>query len=64
MLLVICHIGNRGTLVARSVGGIGKWRGMLEVLEVDVTNGSLVYVVEPYWLRRVWRLTSDDTVMR
>ena len=39
MLLAIRRIGNRGTLVAPSVGIIDKWRGILEVLEVDVAFG-------------------------
>ena len=47
-LLAIHRMGNRGPLAAPSVGGVGRWRGMLEVLEVDVTNGSQVLVVEPY----------------
>ena len=34
------------------------------MLEVDVIDGSTVSMVEPYWLRRVWRLTLDDIVIR
>ena len=44
------HIGNHGTLVALSVGGIGKCRYMSKVLEVDVTDESAVFVVDPYSL--------------
>ena len=52
-------------MTAPSVGGVGKWRGMLEVLEIDVTNESVVPMVEMYWLCRVWRLTSlFDSVIR
>ena len=58
MLLVIHRIGNRGTLVVPSMEGVGNWRRILEVLEVDFTNGSMVSMVDTYWLRRVWRLTS------
>ena len=42
------RIGNHGTMVAPSVGGVGKWRGMLEVLEVDDVDGSVVAMEEPY----------------
>ena len=52
MLLAIRHIGNHGTLVAPSVGVIDKWRGILEVLEVDVAFGSVVSMVEAYRLCR------------
>ena len=45
-LLVIRRIGNHGTLVTPSVGVIDKWRGKLEVLEVDSIDGSTVFVVE------------------
>ena len=38
---------------------------MLEVLDVDATDGSTVYVVDSYWLHQVWRLTSlVDNVIR
>ena len=33
--------------------GISKWRDMSEMVEVDTTDGSVISVVEPYWLRRV-----------
>ena len=45
---MVHRIGNRGPLAAPSMGGIGRWRGMLEVLEVDVVDGSVIFVVKPY----------------
>ena len=39
--------------------GISKWRDMSEMVEVDTTDGSVISVVEPYWLWRFnWDLTS------
>ena len=46
------------------MGGLGKCREMSEVVELDAIDGSLVSVVEPYWLCQFWRLTSDDNVTR
>ena len=57
-------IGNHGNLDAPSVGVLGKCRDMSEVVEVDLTNRSMVLVVEPTWLHQFLRLASDDNVMR
>ena len=47
------------------MGGVGKWRGMLVVLEVYAINASVVVVVELYLLHLFWRLTAlVDSVIR
>ena len=43
-------IGNHGTLAATSMGGLSKWRDMSELVEVDDVDGSVVSMVELYWL--------------
>ena len=58
------RIGNWVTLVAPSVGCLGKCIDISEVVEVDVVDGLMDFEVDPYLLHRFWRLTSDDNVMR
>ena len=62
---MIRRLGNNGPLAAPSVGGVGKWRGMLEVLEVDVTDGLELSMAELYWFLLFERLTSsvDSVIM-
>ena len=51
-------------MAAPTVGGLDKCRDMSRVVEVDVVDGSMVSIVDPYWFRQVWRLTLDDNVIR
>ena len=60
-MLAIHHMENRGTSSAPYVGGVGKWRGMLEGLEVDVVDWLVVAMVEAYWLCQFWILIVSSS---
>ena len=63
-LFAMRHKGNRGTLAVPSMGGLGKCKDMSREIEVDIVEGSVIFMVEPYWLRRVCKLTSNGNVIR
>ena len=46
------------------MGGLEKCKDISRMVKVDAIEGLKVYVLDPYWFCRVYKLTSDDNVIR